>query len=207
MPQRVLSPKLDQTYFAVYRLAARPYQLSNVFGAAGRKQFATIFHTVAATRLVRLRNVWVALRSASAAVDVMADLVRLTAATPPATGNPAITPRLMRSGIVPVGPGAAEATCLALPTTAGSEGADIVSNAMWSLGITGAGSAINPPPPVSWIDLLALSFAESKPEHVELPVMYPGVAEGWAVTLDASAAATVTGLVVIRFTEEAEDAV
>ncbi len=46
-----VTPKLV-TYSAVYRLAARPYALSNAFAAAGRKQYATIHHTAAAVKTV-----------------------------------------------------------------------------------------------------------------------------------------------------------
>src|SRR4051812_16155236 len=122
------------TYTAVYRLAARPFALSRVAAGAERIQLATIYHTAAAVKDVRIRMVEVAVESASAAGILTLDFARLTAAVTPATGNPAITP-------TPIDPGdgAAEATCLALPTTGGTEGA-LYASEEWNLGITGAAS-------------------------------------------------------------------
>lgn len=183
------------TYQAVYRVTPRPYALSNAFGAAGRKQFATIHHAAAALKLVKLRHVWIALESASAAAIVMADLVRIT--TAPATGNPAITPAPRSAGDA-----AAEATCLALPTTAATEDANVLATQEWNLGITGAGSTANPPPGLTYYDLLDPGAVLAPDDKGRLPEIRPGVLEGWAVTLDASALATVKALVVIEFTEE-----
>lgn len=187
-------PRTLNTYTAIYRLAARPYALSNAFGAAGRKQYATIHHTALSTKTVLIRRVEVALESASAAAIAMADLVRIT--TAPATGNPAITPSPMNPGNP-----AAEATCLALPTTAGTEGA-IHSMLEWNLGITAAGSTVNPPPPLTWLTLWPQTQGAPEAGEDQYPTMRAGTLEGFAVTVDASAAATVKGYVVIEFTEE-----
>lgn len=189
------------TYFANYRLASRPYGLSWASGGAATKQFATIGHAATATKLVRLRHVWVAVESASAAAIVHAELVRLTD-NAQATGNPAVTPAILRGGTV-----AAESTCLALPTTPGAEGA-MVGFAEWNSGITAAAPTTNPPPSLLWIDLLTRggSFQPvSRPDFENderLPTIRPLNAEGWAVRFDAGASATVVGLVGIEFSEE-----
>lgn len=190
------------TYRAVYRLAARPYALSNVFGGAGRKQFATIHHAATAKKWVRLRHVWVALESASAAGIIMADLIRLTDAAA-ATGNPAITP-----GKSIASDDAAESTCLALPTTPGTEGTEPIATTEWNAGITAAGATTNPLPDLVWRDLLELigmgnpiGMSDYEAERRQ-PQIRPGVAEGWAVTFDASAALTAKGYVSIEFSEE-----
>jgi len=187
-------PRQVATYVAAFRLAARPYGLSNVFGAAGRTQYATIYHLATATKIVRLRQVLVAVQSASAAAIIHAELVRLTAAVTPATGNPAITPKPLDPADVAV-----EATCLALPTTGGTEDTgSIHANVEWNMGITGAAPTTNPPPSLVYVPLYDDPVGwEGKP-----PTMRAGVAEGWAVTFDASAAATVIAYVTMRFTEE-----
>lgn len=185
------------TYTAIYRLASRPYALSNAFGAAGRKQYAVIYHAATATKLVKVKRVEVALESSSAAAIVMADLVRLTGATAPATGNPAIT----QSPQFPGDAVSAETVCLALPTTAGSEGV-VHSFLEWNLGITGAASALNPPPALNWYTLWPqVQGAGEVPEN-KYPTMRAATAEGFAVTLDSNALSTVRGFVVIEFSEE-----
>jgi len=186
-------PRALNQYAAVYRLAARPYALSNAFGAAGRKQYATIFHGAAATKTVRLSYVAVAIESTTAAALVVAELIRLSSATTPATGNPAITPALFDPSDA-----AAEATCLALPTTTGTETGSPVGQVEWNLGITAAASTVNPPVPVGWVVLYSAAGLDERDQ----PTMRAGNAEGWAVTIDASALATVKGYVSIRFTEE-----
>lgn len=190
-------------YRAYYRLAARPYALSNAFGAAGRKQFATIGHAATAKKWVRLRHVWVAAESASAAGLVMADLIRLTD-NAAAGGNPAIVP-----GKASGADDAAEVTCLALPTTPGAEDAVPLVGTEFNLGITAAGTVQNPPPDLVWRDLLELigvGHDEGMGFGVDsanrFPQIRPNTAEGWAVTMDASAALTFKGYVIIDFTEE-----
>ena len=185
-------PRKLATFSAFYRLAARPYALSNAFGAAGRKQYATIFHAAGATKTVKLRRVLVAVKSASVAAIIDTDLIRLTAATTPATGNPAITPTPANAADT------VEATCLALPTTAGTE-SGLYNSQEWNLGVTAAGTVVNPPPPTAFVDLLSFIGRDQEMKH---PTMRAGVAEGWAVTFDCSAAATILGYVMIEFTEE-----
>jgi hypothetical protein len=186
--------RLLSTYTAVFRLTARPYALSNAFAAAGRKQYATIHHAATAVKTVKLKRVEVALESSSAAAIIGAELVRIT--TAPVTGNPAITPS-------PTNPAnaAAEATCLALPTTAATEGA-LHSNLEWNLGITATGSVVNPPPGLNWYTLWPQTQGATEADENQFPTIRAGVLEGFAVTLDASVLATVKGFVVIEFTEE-----
>lgn len=182
------------TYTAVFRLAARPYAISKTFTAGSRFQFATIHHAATAVKTVKLKRVEVALESSSVAGITMADLVRITAA--PATGNPAITPS-------PTNPAnaAAEATCLTLPTTAGTEGA-LHSTLEWNLGITGAASVVSPPPALNWYTLWPQTQGASEADENQFPTIRSGVLEGFAVTLDCNAASVVKGYVVIEFTEE-----
>lgn len=182
------------TYRAMYRLAARSYQLSNTFAAGSRKQYATIHHAAAATRTVRLRKVLVAITNNTVASQGTIDLVRIT--TAPATGNPAITPALPDSGDA-----AAEATCLALPTTAGTESAAFYSSTYFNYGVTGASSTTQPPPAIPWVDLIAMS-AHGYDDEAKLPTIRAGVLEGWAVTIDSSGASAIAGMVIIEFTEE-----
>jgi hypothetical protein len=180
------------TYSAIYRLASRPYALSKATGGAGRFQFAAIYHAATATRNVRLRWVAVALESASAAAIVVTDLVRLDGTVAPAGGNPTITP----IGLDANDP-AAETTCLALPTTAGTVESSPIAMAEFNLGITGAASMISPPPVVPWTTLYVSTVDEQKPLLIRA-----GKAEGYAVTFDVNAAATINGFVVVEFTEE-----
>lgn len=190
-------------YRAYYRLETRPYALSHAFGSAGRKQLATIGHAATARRLVRLKNVWTAVESSSAAAIVMLDLTRLSD-NAAATGNPAITPAKANAADA-----AAEVTCLALPTTPGAEGTVLIGTE-YNLGITATASTINPPPDLGWVDLLHLAGAPrasglsgfDETVAARYPIIRPGTAEGWAVIADASAAATLKGYVILEFTEE-----
>lgn len=181
------------TYRAFYRTTTRPYNLDFTFTANTRKQYATIHHAAAAVKTVRLRRarVWV-YAVATAAVDLRVDLVRITAA--PATGNPAITPTPADTGDA-----VAEATCLALPTTAGTEGA-LFSSLPVSIGITGAAPTASPPPVTPPIDLLEKGAYD---DEAKMPTIRAGVLEGWSVVLDANTAARVIAHVEIEFTEEA----
>jgi hypothetical protein len=183
------------TYRAVYKLAARPYALSNAFAAAGRKQFATLFHAATSTKKVKVRRILVAIESSSAASICVADVMRLTATTTPATGNPAITPSPHDTS-----DSAAEATALSLPTTAGTEGATLASME-WNLGITAAASTVNPPPPLTYQEVYSEDemgqIGDTKPI-----ILRAGVAEGIAVTIDCNAISTVKAYVIILFTEE-----
>lgn len=178
------------TYRAVYRLAARPYSLSNAFAAAGRKQYATIYHPATSQYKLQLRSVYVALDNISAAGTVVVDLAHLNATTTPATGNPAITPR----PVDPREPADNDTVCLALPTTAGTEDY-VLSNAEWI-----AGAAFATGTPIVFQNLLDPSNGGYIIDPLtQVPAMRPLTAEGYAVTVDASAAITVTGLIVIEY--------
>ena len=179
------------TYRAVFAVAARPYDLSNAFGAAGRKQYATIHHAAASTKTVRLRHVSYQLNGGSAAVAHAVDLVRITAA--PATGNPAITPAPLSSADA-----AAETTCLALPTTAGTEGA-VLARRRWNVGATGSAPTAAPPPEYPRVVVYDGTGAD---HEAKAPEIRAGVLEGFAVTFDANGASTITAIVEIEFTEE-----
>src|SRR4029077_3755358 len=172
-----LNQDVLSTYQAVFRLASRPYGLSKATGGAGRFQFATIYHTSAAVRDVHIRRVQVAVESSSAAAIVWADWVKLTSATTPATGNPAIPPPPI-SNLV----GAAEVTCLALPTTGGTEGA-VLEVVEWNLGVTGAASTVNPPPPLTYVDI----YNHLNDPEAEVATIRKGFSEGYAVVIDANA--------------------
>lgn len=181
------------TYRAVYSLAARPYALSGVFGAAGRLQFAVIQHAATSIYKIQLRAVYIAIESTSAAAIVMADLVSLT--TLATTGNPAITP----SGVDMREAEDADTICLALPTTPGTED-DILSRVEWNLGITGTASVANPAPSLAYVNLLDPSNTGYVIDPlVQVPAFRPLTAEGFAVTLDSNAATTVKAHIVIEY--------
>jgi hypothetical protein len=188
---------IRSTYTANYRLTARPYALLFAIGANTVKQYATIYHTAGSTKTVRIKKVALWVKNNSVAAVLMTELRRLSSATAPATGNPVITPSPHLPGFT-----AAEATCLALPTTAGSEAAAAQG---WgtqelSLGVTGAASVINPPQMLHALRIVLWdSLAEGEAEDL---IMRAGNAEGYAVMIDSSAASTVTATVEIIFTEE-----
>jgi hypothetical protein len=180
------------SFTALFRLASRPYSLSSTFGAAGRKQYATIFHGAAATKTVIIRQVEVQLRSISAAAICTMEIVRLTGATTPATGNPAITPTANNTLDSP------EVTCLALPTTAGTEGTVMHQVQYETAAVTPAVSSTMPPVDIPWRILYQDNIADDE----QGLVIRAGVAEGWAIVVDSNAAVTVQASVQCRFTEE-----
>lgn len=184
------------SYGAAYRggSAGARGLLPAAFTAGARKQYATIHHAATATRTVRLRRVAVSLHAVgTAASQIAVDLIRITSA--PATGNPAVTPQLADSSDATV-----EATCLALPTTTGTEAAAPYTYVQYIVGITGTQSTVSPPPIVPWIEMLN---APATDEEEKLPTIRAGVLEGWAVTIESSAASTISAAVLIEFTEEA----
>jgi hypothetical protein len=194
----MVAPGIRSTYTANYRLTTRPYALSWASGGAALKQHATIYHSGSATKTVRIKRVKVWLKNVSAAATIMAEFRRLSSATAPATGNPAITPTPHNPGTA-----AAEAVCLALPTTAGSEAN---ANAGWgnqeqAIGITGAATALNPIPTLGAQAIILWDSTLGGTDMEEL-IMRAGQAEGYAIILDASASATVLSTMEIIFTEE-----
>jgi len=183
------------TYRANCSTAARPYRLGNVFTANTRKQFATIHHAAASTKTVKLRHCWVAVVTNSVASNLVFDLVRIT--TAPVTGNPAITP-----GKMDTSDAAAEATVLALPTTAATE-TDVLSRVDWLLGVTGAATTVNPAPPLTYVDLCNPPTPGALDDEARPMTIRAGVLEGLAVTVDADAATTMSAFILMEFTEEA----
>lgn len=188
-------PRQVATYTLIFRLAARPYPLSNAFGAAGRKQYATIFHAVTATKTLKIREVQVLVRSISVAAIVTAELQRITSATTPATGNPAIT-----AAKADTSDAALEATALALPTTAGTEAAESPAAMIQyeTAAVTPATGSTFPPVVLPWQTL----YLDPQEDEEKVPTLRAGVAEGFAVVFDCNAIATVTGLVKMRVSEE-----
>jgi hypothetical protein len=182
------------TYTCTFRLAARPYAISKVHTAGSRFQYATLYHASTALKTVRLKRVLFAMESNSVASIDVVDLMRLTT-TAPATGNPAITP-----GKHNTNDPAAESTCLTLPTTNGSE-SDVLASIEYNLGITGSASVVNPAPPLTYQEVYSEDEL-GQVGDVKPLFMRAGVAEGFGVTVDASAASTIKAFVVIRFTEE-----
>ena len=181
------------SYAAAYRLAdATNGQLGLSFTFAAQpttnKQLATIYHTGAATKTVKLRRVELIVIKGQPGIYTF-ELRALSSATAPATGNPAITPRQYDPA-----DGSAEATCLALPTTAGSQvGADT--------GTVGAiveldGDALGPPPGRYML------YEYDSTRHVKPLIMRAANAEGYAVVARCTVASTLRFSVLFEFTEE-----
>jgi hypothetical protein len=190
----ITGPRKVATYQAVGRLAARPYALSKAMTANTRTQFLTMFHAATATKTVKIKEVRVFVEANSVAALLVWDLVRLTSATVPATGAPAITPASSDSGDA-----AAETTVLALPGTAGTEAAgSVFATREFNLGIVGAAPTTNPPPAITEVVL----FTSDGLTEEKAPRIRAGVAEGLAIVLDANAASTVKAFVTVIFTEE-----
>lgn len=185
-------PRKLATYSASFRIAARPYALSSAMTANSRKQYATLHHAASSTKTARLRRIFVEVHGNTVAAILHWELVRILTVAP-ATGNPAITPaRAENSDAAP------DTTCLALPTTAGTEG-DRYSSRSMNLGVVGAAPTTNPPPFMNGVDLLDPANLD---DEEKLPAIRAGILEGWAVILDANAATTVTAVVSVSFTEE-----
>jgi hypothetical protein len=202
----IVSPKPIKiaTYNAGYRLVdatAGTMALSKTSTANTDFQGATIYHTAGSTKIVTIRRVIVNLLSSSIAGDMAWEFRRLSAATAPATGNPAITPLAHDPADA-----AAEAACLALPTTAGSEAAadsPIGAASQMTLGAAVTGETTvplrggGPTRLILWDSLVGLTDLKD-------PIMRPGVAEGYAVIGRAVGVNDVIKFTVgIVFTEEA----
>lgn len=188
-------------YSAVYRkanaTAGNRALLTGALTANTNKQIATIYHAAAATKRVQIKAVIVTVVVITAVAGVIEfEIVPLSATTAPATGNPAIVP-----GKHEQADAAAEATCLALPTTAGSVvAADSPVGDPWmvSEGITGAGATTSPPPAAT---KAVLWDSRSDGDGKDL-IMRAGVAEGYAVIARSDAASSVGFAASIVFTEE-----
>lgn len=200
---QVLLPAAGQlvTYSAQYRLVnttagTRALSLA-ALTANTNKQIATIYHTAAATKRVQIKYAAVTIHSIGAVAGTIEfEIVTLSAATAPATGNPAITPAKNDQA-----DGAAEAACLALPTTQGSVvnvDQPLGSPYLGSFGITATASTASPPPPLG---TFVLWDSRTDRDGKDL-VMRAGVAEGYAVNIRSNAASTALCIVNFIFTEK-----
>jgi hypothetical protein len=181
------------TYEAIYQLAAATSISLTKSVAAAAVQYATLYHAATAVRTVKIKRIEVSINGNTVAGITAVYLVRLTATTAPATGNPAITPTAHNTGSA-----AAEVTCLALPTTPGSTGSagvGIVNAAEFNLGIVGAQTV----PPVNNVIVL---YDDSQGANVEPCFIRAGIAEGYAVSIASSATSTINATVRVLFTEE-----
>ena len=180
------------SYTASYRLAeAAIDQLSlsidgTSFTGNTAKQLATIYHTGGSTKTVKIRRIVLNLNASEA--NIFGFEVRaLSSATAPATGAPAITPRMHHPA-----DGAAEATCLAIPGTAGSyvSSDSIVSEHIEIQLPAGSLSA----------QLVLYDFDAAK--HMKPLTMRAGSAEGFAVVCRPNFPRALRFTVSIDFTEE-----
>jgi hypothetical protein len=188
--------RFRSTYTANLRLTSSPFALSFAYAGAGAKQFATIYHPSTAQKLVRIKDVRLFLQNNSAAATFLFELVPLTNAATPATGNPAITPSPHNPAAA-----AAEVTVLALPTTPGT----VSGNFGWgteelALGVTGAAGTSNP------IDTQhahqIILYHHDGFDETEPLIMRPGVAEGYAINITSSAITTLKLTGTVTLTEE-----
>lgn len=194
-PSGHLMGTLD-TYVAIFKLATdvAASALSSAQGANADKMWASLFHTAASTKTVRVRKIDFFL-SAPAASVASIDLRRLTATTAPATGNPAITPVAVNTSSA-----AAEAAALSLPTTAGSFTAGV---SLFSQELNlGANTALTTTYPILPIALWPPTGMGQMTEDLGDLALRAGIAEGIAVTLRTVAAVTIKGIVRMVFTEE-----
>ncbi len=182
------------SYVATFKLATDSAISALAFTHVANtdKQYATIYHAAAATKTVKIRRVELYLAAVAASI-VNFELRYLNGSTAPATGNPAITPRATTPASA-----AAEATCLALPTTAGSFPAAVpLFSQEINLGANTALTTTWPPDP------LVLWPAEGDGvDDVSDLVMRAGVAEGYAVSVRAVGAVALKATVRIIFTEQ-----
>jgi hypothetical protein len=182
------------TYGASFDTGTGP--LLFAIGAAATKQYATIYHGAGATKTVRIQSITFQLHAASAATVLVIKIVRLSATTAPATGNPTIN-GVATNPAISITP---EATLLALPTTPGSVTGAPLSTRVYNIGVTGAANTLNPPSPMEVISLWPPLNAHTL--DITDPIIRPGNAEGWAVSIVSSNASTVQAAVQMVFTEE-----
>lgn len=189
-------PRQLATYAATYRLAAAtggPTGANLVHVVNTDKQFATIYHAASATKTVKIRLIRLQFSFEAAGV-IEAEVQRLSATTAPVTGNPAITP-----GKFDTSDGAAEATCLCLPTTQGSLlAADqpVSPRFIWNALISGATAE-----PSRLSSDLVLYDARQTNEEKPITIR-AGVAEGIAIITRDSVVGANTVTAYIEFTEE-----
>jgi hypothetical protein len=196
-PTATVQPRRLTSYSAGYRLAASTAgQLSATFTfvANTEKQLATIYHAATATKIVRIRKISVFVSTGALGVFGF-EVKRLSATTAPATGNPAITPGAMDSSSA-----AAEATCLTLPTTAGSLSATdsaITPHFEWN---SAAAAAVANPSGLSGQEIVLYDYRQC--DERQPLTMRAGLAEGFAVIGRCTTAVALRFTVHIEFTEE-----
>lgn len=191
--QRVLN-----TFVSVFRLAlaAASSGLAFTFTANTDKQLATIFHAAGSTKLCRITYCAVEIVAIGAvAGQLQFELRRLTSATTPATGNPAITPVNRNPGGAAV-----DAVTLALPTTVGT---DFAANSPIQSRILPV-IASQAPIVSTWpaIPSTVVLYDDKGYDEEEQPTMRPGNAEGYAIVGRSTAAIPLTFTAIIAFTEE-----
>lgn len=190
-------PRQPATYGAGYRLAAATASVTYLgltFAVNTDKQLVTIHHLVGSTKTVRIKRIslWIHL---AAAGTFQFEARRLSATTAPATGNPAITPAAYDSS-----DGAAEATCLALPTTQGSETAtDRPLTPNYTFNAASATAEVDGR--IAGHELLMFDSRGGMGAGKDI-TLRAGVAEGLAVIGRCLTAASFNFTVFIEFTEE-----
>ncbi len=197
--QVVRRRKLRESYTAVFRLAEAAARLDGTFTQVANttKQWATLHHTAAATKEVRLMKCLVYITAdTTVGIQGIVELRQLSATTAPATGNPAITPTPHRRGGT-----AAEAVCLYLPTTQGTEENvnSHLGHVPFDTGISGTTSTANPVP---ILDPIVLYDASSEDDEEMPPVLPVGTLDGWSVSIRTVGAPVLRCTIVMRFTEE-----
>lgn len=191
--------KIRESYTAVCRLAEAAARLDQTFThvANTNKQWATLHHLIGATKEVRLQScvVWITNMTTVAPQGIL-ELRQINAA--PVTGNPAIIPTPHRRGGT-----AAEAVCLYLPTTAGTE-----ANADRPLGhhifdeaVSVATVGFAHPQGYSRGGIVLYDRALEDDEMMQ-PVLPVATLDGWAVVTRLTGATVMRATVVWRFTEE-----
>lgn len=194
----ITKPRTLVTYAAVFRLAlaAASSGLAFTFTANTDKQLATLYHTGGAGKTVRLTNATLQIIALGAvAGQLQFEVRRLTSGTAPATGNPAITPVSFN----PNG-AAAEATALALPTTAGTEFAvDRPISSVIVQTIASEAPVVSTWPVANNVIEL---FDDEGGDETDLPTARPALAEGFAIVGRSTAAIPLTFIASMTFTEE-----
>lgn len=189
-------PRQHVTYTAVYRLAdatAGTTALAFTFVANTNKQLATIHHAVGSAKEVLIRKVSLFIGVQAAGIFEF-EIRPLSATTAPATGNPAITP-----GKHDQADGAADSTCLALPTTAGSlVAADSpVGNSV----ILNLGANTAPTNSLGADGLEVVLFDSDARDGVKPLRIRAATAEGYAINGRCVQAVALTFKICIQFTE------
>lgn len=198
-PQGAQVSKLREwvSYGACYRLVnatAGQLSLTVTFVANTNQQLATIYHTALSTKTVRIRSITLAVSTGAAGVFGF-EIRRISATTPPATGNPAITPMSFDPAAA-----AAEATCLALPTTGGSPAStDSIPSKHIEWNAAAAAAAANP---MGLADEEIVLFEANSALGIQPLIMRSATAEGYAVSARCTAAVALRYTAYIVFTEE-----